>query len=131
MVFNRLTMGHFLQLHNHVDVALDTFPFTGFTTSFHGLWMGVPTITLVGNRIVSRTGLGLLAPLGLEDFAAHSQDEYIEKAKYWASNLERLGGIRRGLRDRLKNSVLMDEVGFVRDFEDAFRRCWHEWCARQ
>lgn len=131
MVFNRLTMGHFLQLHNHVDVALDTFPFTGFTTSFHGLWMGVPTITLVGNRIVSRTGLGLLAPLGLEDFAAYSQDEYVEKAKYWAANLDRLAETRSGLRDRLKSSVLMDELGFVRDFEDAFRRCWHEWCAKQ
>lgn len=131
MVFNRMAMGHFLQLHNHVDVALDTFPFTGFTTSFHGLWMGVPTITLVGNRIVSRTGLGLLAPLGLGDFAAYSQDEYIETAKYWAANLERLAEIRNGLRERLKLSVLMDEASFVRDFEDALRRCWRDWCAKQ
>lgn len=129
MIFNRLNMSHFLQLHHHVDIALDSFPFTGFTTSFHGLWMGVPMITLVGNRIVSRTGLGLLAQLGLEDFAAYSTDEYIERAKYWAANLDRLAEIRVGLRDMLKASPLMDEAGFVRDFENGFRQGWQAWCA--
>lgn len=131
MIFNRLSMSHFLQLHNHVDVALDSFPFTGFTTSFHGLWMGVPMITMVGNRIVSRSGLSLLAPLGLEEFAVYSQDEYIEKAKYWVQNLHRLADIRAGLRDQLRNSTLMDEISFTRDFEAGFRRCWQDWCAKQ
>jgi predicted O-linked N-acetylglucosamine transferase (SPINDLY family) len=131
MIFNQLSMSHFLQLHWHVDLALDPFPFNGATTSFHGLWMGVPMISMVGPRVVSRSGLSLLAPLGLEEFVVHSPAEYIEKAKYWANNLDRLAEIRDGLRARLKKSPLLDEIEFTRNFEAGFRRCWQEWCATQ
>lgn len=130
-VFTKLHYSHFLQLHNHVDIALDCYPFTGFTTSFNGLWMGVPMVTMVGTRMPSRTGLGLLAPLDLEDFVAYSPDDYVEKACYWANNLERLGEIRSALRGRLKQSILMDGAAFARDFESILRGKWREWCSDQ
>lgn len=131
MIFTRLRYDHFLQLHSHVDIALDCYPFTGFTTSFNGLWMGVPMITMTGVRMCSRTGLGLLGPLGLESFVSHSREEYVEKACYWAENLDRLAEIRAGLRDQLTQSILMDGVAFTRDFESILRRCWVDWCTKQ
>lgn len=131
MIFTKLRYDHFLQLHNHVDIALDCYPFTGFTTSFNGLWMGVPMVTMVGVRMSSRTGLGLLAPLGLEAFVSHSPEEYVAKACYWAKNLDQLAEIRTGLRDKLKHSILMDATAFTRDFESILRRCWADWCSQQ
>lgn len=131
LIFTRLNMSHFLQLHWHVDLALDPFPFNGATTSFHGLWMGVPMISMIGQRVVSRTGYSLLGPLGLEEFVARTPTEYIDKAKYWAANLDRLAEIRAGLRERLKRSPLLDEAAFTRSFEAGFRNCWREWCAGQ
>lgn len=129
LLFTKLSFSHFLQLHYHVDVALDTYPFTGLTTSMHGLWMGVPAITLAGARTTSRSGLSLLAPLGLDDFVATTEQEYLDKACFWAENLPLLAQIRAGLREKLKSSVLMDEPAFARDFEAALHRCWQDWCS--
>ena len=131
MLFTKLKFSHFLQLHWHVDLALDTTPFTGLTTAMHGLWMGVPAITLAGARTTSRSGLSLLAALGLEAFVAGSEQEYVEIACRWADDLPRLAEIRAGLRDRLLASPLMDYPGFARNFEAALRRSWQAWCATQ
>lgn len=131
LIFTKLKYDHFLQLHHHVDIALDCYPHAGFTTSFNGLWMGVPMISRIGPRMASRTGLGLLGPLGMEEFVADSQEQYLERAVYWANNLPRLAEIRSGLRERLKASVLMDHVVFTRDFEAALRRTWRTWCQQQ
>lgn len=128
MLFTKLSFSHFLQLHYHVDIALDTFPFTGLTTAMHGLWMGVPAITLAGERSTSRSGLSLLAALELEDFAASSREHYIERACFWAAHLPQLNEIRLGLRERLQASPLMDYPAFARDFETTLRRAWQQWC---
>ncbi len=129
MLFTRLKFGHFLQLHWHVDLALDTWPFSGLTTSIHGLWMGVPTLTLAGARTTSRSGASMLAALELEEFVARSEQDYLDKACYWAEHLPQLAEIRTGLRERLQSSILMDAPHFARDFEAGLRRCWQEWCA--
>ena len=131
MLFTRLNFNDFLSLHWHVDLALDTTPFTGLTTAMHGLWMGVPAITLAGARTTSRSGLSLLAALGLEEFAAASEQEYVEIACRWANDLPRLANIRNSLRERLYASPLMDYPGFARNFEAALRRSWQKWCEVQ
>lgn len=128
LLFTKLSFSHFLQLHWHVDIALDTTPFTGLTTAMHGLWMGVPAITLAGARTTSRSGLSLLAALDLKEFVAVSEQEYIDVACFWASNLVRLAEIRVGLRERLQGSRLMDYAGFARDFEATLRGAWRRWC---
>lgn len=130
-VLARLKFDEFLALHGQVDIALDSYPFAGLTTTIHGLWMGVPAITLAGERMLSRSGLSLLAPLGLEEFVAYSPEEYLQRAQYWAGQLPRLAEIRSGLRERLQQSILMDEPGFARDFEACLRQCWQEWCRPQ
>lgn len=129
MLFTKLSFSHFLQLHHYVDIALDTYPFTGLTTCIHGLWMGVPPITLAGSRSTSRSGLSLLAPLGLKDFVAGSAEEYLQKAEYWATQLPRLANIRSGLRQQLQQSPLMDGPAFATDFAATMRRAWHHWCS--
>lgn len=131
IVRSRMNLQDYLQAHHLVDVALDPFPFNGATTSFHSLWMGVPVITLLGSRIASRTGLSLLGPLGLEAFVANNRQEYLACGEYWAGNLPQLDTIRQGLRQRLRVSPLMDEVGFTQAIEHAYRQCWREWCHTQ
>lgn len=131
MLFNKLRYDHFLQLHYYVDIALDTYPFNGFTTSFNGLWMGVPMLTLRGQRMASKTGGGMLTPLGLQEFIANSAEEYVEKACQWASRLPQLAEIRNDLRGRMQKSTLMDNVSFACDFENILRDCWVRWCAEK
>ena len=129
MLFNKLRYDHFLQLHYYVDIALDTYPFNGFTTSFNGLWMGVPMLTLCGPRMASKTGKGLLSQLGLQEFIASSAEEYVEKACQWAVRLPQLSEIRGDLRERMRKSTLMDNTFFAQDFESILRNCWIRWCA--
>lgn len=131
-LFTKLPLAEFLALHHQVDIALDTFPFAGMTTSMHGLWMGVPMLTLAGERMLSRSGLSLLAPLGLaETFVAGTRAEYIDKALYWAQHIPQLAALRQQLRDNLINSPLMDGAAFSRDLEQQLRRCWQRWCQAQ
>ncbi len=128
----KLRFDKFLALHNEVDIALDTWPFGGLTTTLHGMWMGVPILTLAGERMLSRSGLSLLAPLELDrDFVAYSRAEYVQKAQQWSRQIPQLAELRAGLRQRLQQSILMDEPGFARDFESRMRACWSEWCAKQ
>lgn len=117
-LFTKLRYEQFLKLHQQVDIALDTYPFTGMTTSINGLWMGVPMITQVGERMLSRSGLSLLAPLGLEDFVADSREAYLQKALYWSQQPQQLAQIRAGLRQRLQQSVLLDGKAFTNNLQD-------------
>lgn len=127
----RMQLEEFLTMHHQVDIALDPFPFNGATTSFHGLWMGVPMISLEGDTIAGRSGVGLLGPLKMEQFLAHDQAHYLQIAQYWASHLDELADIRRNLRQRLQQSPLMDEAGYTLSVERAYRQCWQEWCNSQ
>ena len=130
-LFTKLRYEQFLKLHQQVDIALDTYPFTGLTTSINGLWMGVPMITQVGERMLTRSGLSLLAPLGLDqDFVAHSRDEYLQKAVYWSQQPQKLAEIRAGLRHRLQQSPLLDGKAFTADLQNVLRGLWREWCER-
>jgi protein O-GlcNAc transferase len=111
-----------------VDVALDTFPFNGTTTTCEALWMGVPVITLRGHRHSGRVGASLLTQLGLTDCIANSIEEYVQIALALASSSEHLEGLHRALRPRMAASPLCDEIAFARKMEVAFRTMWQHWC---
>jgi predicted O-linked N-acetylglucosamine transferase (SPINDLY family) len=126
-----LSQGALLARYHHVDVALDTFPYGGMTTTLDALWMGVPVVSLVGERNLGRAGLSLLNNVGLGELAAKDVDDYVETAGRLAQDPVRLAALRASLRSRLQASPLLDAVGHTRKVEQAFRDMWVDWCARQ
>jgi predicted O-linked N-acetylglucosamine transferase (SPINDLY family) len=115
--------GH-LEAYKIVDVALDTYPYHGTTTSCEALWMGVPVVSRLGTAHVSRVGASLSgAVLGGEagGWLGTSREEYIEKAVEWSLRGDELKGLRAGLRERMRQSCLCDETGFTRRLESAYR----------
>ena len=118
--------GH-LGLYGEVDVALDTYPYHGTTTTCEALWMGVPVITRGGEHHVSRVGVTLLGGLGLDEMIAADDAEYIDKAVALAGDASRLSELRDGMRERMRRSALMDEAGFNRALEATFRTIWTRW----
>jgi predicted O-linked N-acetylglucosamine transferase (SPINDLY family) len=116
-----------LALHDRIDIALDTFPYGGTTTTCEALWMGVPVITLCGDRHAARVGASLLHQVGLTDLIAHSTEEYVEIAAALAEDSERLDNIHRSLRARMAASPLCDAHGFAGKIESAFRQMWQAW----
>jgi len=122
------TIEHF-KMYSQVDIALDTHPYNGTTTTCEAMWMGVPTISLVGKAHASRVGLSILSRVGLGDFAASTPAEYVGKAIAFSGELENLAKIRTSLQAMMFNSPLCDRKGFTRSLEDAYRKMWHKWCA--
>ncbi|QGZ65886.1 tetratricopeptide repeat protein [Paraburkholderia acidisoli] len=119
----------YLRTYRQIDIALDTFPANGHTTSLDALWMGVPVPTRYGRSAVSRAGLCLLANLGLPELAAASNAGYVAAVVALARDLPRLAALRAGLRARMAASPLMDGARFARNMEAAYRQMWSAWCA--
>ena len=113
-----------LALYHRVDIALDPFPYNGTTTTCEALWMGVPVVTLRGDRHAGRVGASLLSQIGLTDLIANSVEEYVEIALALARNPGRLDELRRTLRPRMAASPLCDGRAFARKIEAAFRTMW-------
>jgi len=118
-----------LAAYHDLDIALDTFPYHGTTTTCEALWMGVPVITRAGTAHVSRVGVSLLTAAGLPECIASSDDQFLQIAADLAADLPRLALLRRTLRDRLLSSPLMDAARFAREMETAYRAVWQAWCA--
>ena len=112
---------------NDADIALDSMPYSGCSTTVDTLWMGVPVITLPGATSVSRSTASILSALGLTQWIASSPDEYVRRAVKLAQDPPALYGLP--LRERMRASPLMDEVRFTRDLEAAFRGMWRAWCS--
>jgi predicted O-linked N-acetylglucosamine transferase (SPINDLY family) len=106
-----------------IDVALDTAPYSGGTTTCDTLWMGVPVVTLAGERSAGRSAASILRTLGLDEWVARTPQEYVDVALRAAREPARLAALRAGLRQRLQRSSLTDEARFVRDMEAAYRGC--------
>lgn len=115
-------------LYNRVDVALDPFPYNGCTTSLDSLWMGVPFITLAGNSSLSRVGVSILTNAGLPELIADTEGGYAGIAAALALDMQKLKTLRAGLRDRIKQSPLMDGPRLTRYLEQAYREMWKRWC---
>jgi predicted O-linked N-acetylglucosamine transferase (SPINDLY family) len=118
----------YLQAYHDIDVGLDTFPYNGHTTSLDSLWMGVPTLTRVGDTCVGRGGLSQLFQLGLTEFAARTDAEFIAAASDLAGDIARLSALRHELRPRLSASPLMDAPRFARSIESLYREIWRRHC---
>ena len=119
----------YLQVYHRIDLGLDTYPYNGHTTSLDSLWMGVPVITLVGERSVGRAGYSQLCNLNLADLAAKDEDEFVKIAAQLAGDLPRLAQLRSSLQERMRRSALTDAAGFARGIQAAYRQMWHAWCA--
>lgn len=118
-----------LAVLNDIDIALDPFPFNGCTTTFEALWMGVPVITLAGNRFLARMGTSFVTQAGLGDLVAKTEDEYVAKATALAADSERLTSLRHGLRAVVVASPLCDSAAYAESVGNAFRDMWRKWCA--
>jgi predicted O-linked N-acetylglucosamine transferase (SPINDLY family) len=112
-----------------VDIALDPVPYNGGTTTCDALWMGVPVVTMAGQRAVSRAGVSLLTNVGMPELIAQSPQEYVSIARELARDLPRLAQLRATLRSRMQDSPLMDAPRFARDIETAYRTMWRTFCA--
>ncbi len=123
------TIHDHLAHYRRIDVALDTFPYTGTTTTCEALWMGVPVISLAGPTHVSRVGVSILNSVGLSELAVESEDAYVAKALELADDRALLARQRHELRRRVTESTLTDSAAFARKLEAAYRRMWQDWCA--
>ena len=117
-----------LRTFNDMDIVLDTFPFTGSTTTFEALWMGVPVITRRGATMASRWGASILTALGLEELVADSEADYIDRAATLAGDLSRLTELRRGLRDRVAASSLCNGRSAAAHFTRLVQALWRRRC---
>jgi protein O-GlcNAc transferase len=119
---------HYVRYYHAIDIALDTLPYNGHTTSLDAMWMGVPLITHVGSTVVGRAGLSQLTNLNLTELIAHTPDQFVQVAVDLASDIPRLTQLRPALRDRIIHSPLHDAKSFTRGIEDAYCWMWHTWC---
>lgn len=110
-----------------VDIALDAYPYHGTTTTCECLWMGIPVVTLAGDRHASRVGVSLLSAVGAQELISTSPDAYVEKAVALALDRGALERWRRELRPRMQASPLTDHVRFVSHLEDAYRQMFDQW----
>lgn len=108
-----------LAAYHDIDIALDTFPYNGTTTTFEALWMGVPVVTLRGERHAARVGASILTHLGRPEWIAEDQMGYATIAVRLAGDLPALAAVRQSLRAELQRSSLVDAAGFARKFEAA------------
>ncbi len=125
----RLPRREHLELVSGIDIALDPFPFTGCTTTFEALWMGVPVITLAGARFLGRMGTSFLSHAGLQELIATDVADYRAKAVALARDLPRLASMRSMLRSQIVASPLCATELYARSVEAAFRQVWRRWCA--
>ncbi|PKU21535.1 tetratricopeptide repeat protein [Telmatospirillum siberiense] len=118
-----------LDAYGRVDLALDPSPYSGGVTTLEAMWMGVPTVTLVGDTFAGRHAASHLTAAGLAEFCAATEDDYVALAVDWSRRPEALATLRRTLRDRLAASPLCDAPGFAGNLGRELTRLWRDWCA--
>ncbi|QIZ49216.1 methyltransferase regulatory domain-containing protein [Dickeya zeae] len=120
-------MSAYLHSHHEVDLLLDTFPYTGGTTTNHALWMGVPTLTMVGKTLATFQGAVSVDGLGLDDFIAYSREEYKEKAIKFSQDYARLADVRENMRTKIKSTTTNGLTPSIY-FEKMLRKVWGIYC---
>lgn len=123
----RTQLSTYLEMHNEVDLLLDCFPYTGGTTTNYALWMGVPTLTLAGETLVSRQGVANMCQFGLDEFVVDSIDEYIEKALAFSKDLKMFDDLRATMRARIE-SMGDSTISPAWYLEQTLRKAWEIYC---
>ncbi|BAU48049.1 putative UDP-N-acetylglucosamine--peptide N-acetylglucosaminyltransferase SPINDLY [Sulfurifustis variabilis] len=119
-----------LGLYADIDIALDTYPYNGTTTTCEALWMGIPVVALAGTSHVARVGVSLLNQVGLTELIAQDEESYVQRAVELAGDAARLSDLRSSLRERIARSPLCDSIAFARTLENVYRDVWRQWCAK-
>lgn len=117
-----------LKRYHEVDIGLDPFPYNGTTTTLEAMWMGVPTVTLRGNRHATRVGTSLLINVGMDNWIASSEDAYLQIAFAMAGDVTKLDCMRSGMRARLQESPLLNAKHLAGQIEAVYRTVWQAWC---
>jgi len=117
-----------LAVYADIDVALDTFPYNGTTTTCEALYMGVPVVTLSGDVLRSRVGESLLKAVHKAEWVAANPETYVAIAAAMSTDAQKLADIRRQLREQLLASTLCDAETFTRNLEEAYRFMWRQRC---
>ena len=120
----------FLERYNDIDIALDTFPYNGGTTTMEAIWQGVPVLTFEGDRWAARISASLLREAGLGEFVAPNLDEFVAQAIVLAGDPDspaRLDALRRTMRDRLRAAPVCDVAGFTRNMEEIYSVLWQRY----
>ncbi len=121
----------YLERYNDVDIALDTYPYTGGGTTCDALYMGVPVISRYGSRHGTRFGYSILMNVGLGELASPDDAGYIERAVQLAQDRELLQGLHDQLPQMLRHTPLMDAKGYVRALERLYKEIWQSWLRQQ
>ena len=116
---------HFLECYNNIDIALDTFPYSGATTTYGAICMGVPVFTLTGKNYISRQSASVLESVGLSEWVAKDKNKYIETLKKLA-NLKIISTLRNNLREQIKNSYINNDINFYKNFESSIEQIINE-----
>jgi predicted O-linked N-acetylglucosamine transferase (SPINDLY family) len=124
----RGSLQNFLRQHHEVDICLDAFPFSGLTTVLQSLWMGVPTLTLPGRTVPSRSGATAMSHAGLAQFVANGADDFVRKGTAFASDIAALAALRDGMRERCLASRMFKPEEVAHTVSTALRTMWHRWC---
>ena len=127
----RVAVREYLEMHHEVDIALDTFPYTGGTTTLYALWMGVPVLTLAGLSMQQNQAAVGLGAAGLSDWVTSDEDEFLGRACRAAADLQALARIRAGLRATMEQRFLGGGNEIAREMDAALRTMWRRWCAGQ
>ena len=126
VIFNEKKLfSEHLKLYNTVDIALDTFPYNGVTTSFESIWMGVPVLTMRGFNFNSRCGESINKNLNLENLIAYDEKDYIAKAVHLSNDHEFLIDIRERVYNNALSSALFDTENFVKEFFDSLEKIYN------
>lgn len=118
----------YLERFTHADLCLDPFPYGGHTTALDSLWMGVPVLTLSGDGSYTRGAASILPRVRLEELVVHSKSDYVVGAVRIANDLDHLAKLRHNLRERMQQSELCDEAGFVAEYEALLLAAWQRYC---
>lgn len=125
------TQAEHFALYGRVHVALDTTPYNGTTTTCEALWMGVPVVTLEGDRHAARVGASLLQAAGRPDLVARDPEDFVEIASRLAQDRGGLDARRHDARESLRSSALLDASAYGARFHAAVREAWRSWCGAQ
>ena len=127
----KVSLADYLAMHNEIDLALDTFPYNGGTTTLHSLWMGVPIVALKGDTALSNVGTSIMGGLNLNQFCAEDAEDYVEKAVYFAINPDELSAVRLSLRAQMTEMTSALTVAVTDSLEQSLQKCWIDFCYKE